>query len=161
MGQLSRKSCRHSPRHRKRSHRPDLINECEATDQLLETHHQAGARYALLLAPMDLPPSRQFDNSPHVVLTGGARGITAEIAKMLVRKGVTKLVLMGRSKPAESPLNVTEAKQAIKAQLAETGRPTPRAIEDAMRPLYKGEEARHNIEQLRAMGAEVHFVVWM
>ena len=135
-----------------------LINECEATDQLLETYHQSGERYALLLAPMELPPARQFDKTPHVVLTGGARGITAEVAKMLVRKGVTKLVLMGRSKPADTPLDVAEAKNNIRQRLSQTGRPTPRAIEDAMRPLYKAEEARHNIERLESMGAEVHFV---
>ena len=104
----------------------------------------AGKRYAYYCSPYR-PHHPCALKRVHMLSLGGARGITAEVAKMLVRKGVTKLVLMGRTAPAQAPLNITEARQHIRQELALTGRPTPRAIEDAMRPLYKGEEARKNI----------------
>ena len=142
-----------------------LLEEWGCTDEMLETHHRyrdesksSIQRYATYLQPLARPERRQFSSSQNVVLTGGARGITAEIAKALAKKGARQMVLIGRTPPGKFPLDEKQAKQQIKQQLSRTGRPTPKAIEDGLRPLRKAEEARLNIKCLSEMGVQVHFL---
>ncbi|MEL6347896.1 MAG: SDR family NAD(P)-dependent oxidoreductase [Myxococcota bacterium] len=95
---------------------------------------------------------------PVIVLTGGTRGITARVALELARRGRCRLALFARTAPGEAPLDEAATRKHIREELkAEGERGTPAQIETRMRPLRRAEEARQNIEQLRAAGAEVRF----
>jgi len=107
-----------------------------------------------------------LDSHSTVLITGGARGITAAVALELARRYQPRLVLVGRSPlpPAsESPETaaLSEAaalKAAIVSQLRAAGRPAaPADVEKVYRRLLRDREIRSNLARLRDTGAEVHY----
>jgi len=103
-----------------------------------------------------------------VLVTGGARGITAEVAIELAKRFGCKLVLVGRSPvPAsEEPTETTDlveardVKAAIMNQLRSGGAtPTPKDVETAFRKLMADREIRENVAAMRAAGATVEYHV--
>ncbi len=101
-----------------------------------------------------------------VLLTGGARGITAAVALELANRYRPNLVLVGRSPlPDEheslDTANLTESaelKAALIARLRREGRPaSPAVVESAYQRLLHDREIRGNIERLRQAGARVHY----
>jgi acyl transferase domain-containing protein/NAD(P)-dependent dehydrogenase (short-subunit alcohol dehydrogenase family) len=95
-----------------------------------------------------------------VVVTGGARGVTAEVAVGLARAFSPTLVLLGRSpEPHPEPawLAALTDEGAIKRALMEQTRgPTsPREIGEQFRRLAANREALRNLERMQAAGARV------
>ena len=100
-----------------------------------------------------------------VLLTGGARGITAEIALELAQTFQPHLVLIGRSAlPGPEPAEFAAAKSdaALKALIIDrmntTGqRPTPALIHGEFRRIKQGREIKANLAALEAAGARVDY----
>jgi NAD(P)-dependent dehydrogenase (short-subunit alcohol dehydrogenase family) len=112
-------------------------------------------------APLDrdgrTPPLGRGDV---VVITGGARGITAEVAVALAGAFRPTIVLLGRS-PAPAPepdwLAALDDEAAIKRALAAraNGHATPQAIGEQFRRLAAGREIARNLGRIEAAGAKV------
>jgi NAD(P)-dependent dehydrogenase (short-subunit alcohol dehydrogenase family)/acyl carrier protein len=146
-----------------------LIAELNGAKGLTEVGYQHGVRRTLqsVLTPLATSGSR-LDLQPDsvVLITGGARGITASIAIELAKNFRCKLVLAGRSPlPAgpESPLTagLTDAKQvksALLKQASESGQPfTPASIEAAYRKLGQEREIRSSLAAMTAAGSTVEY----
>jgi acyl transferase domain-containing protein/NADP-dependent 3-hydroxy acid dehydrogenase YdfG/acyl carrier protein len=97
-----------------------------------------------------------------VVISGGARGITAEVAVALAEASRPTIVLLGRS-PAPAPepdwLAAIDGRDeaAIKRALATraNGRATPQAIGEQSRRVMAGREIARNLRRIEAAGATV------
>jgi len=105
-----------------------------------------------------------IDSSAVVLVTGGARGITAAIARTLAERAKPTLVLLGRSPlpPENEPPDLASAEgvAALRATLLQraksTGaRATPRAIETEVRRILDAREIRENLRAMRETGARV------
>jgi NAD(P)-dependent dehydrogenase (short-subunit alcohol dehydrogenase family) len=141
----------------------------------LEVGYPGGKRtvFATVEAPL---PKTQLDslviNEDWVVLvTGGARGITAEVLTELAPYGL-RLVLVGKSPlPGSEPVDTEgideEAllKKALilhmQAQHSQPGQQPPRLlpaeINHQIQELRRNRAVRHNLERLRQLGAEVEY----
>ena len=97
-----------------------------------------------------------------VVISGGARGITAEIAYQLARTYKTEVVLLGRTaapKPEPKWLkelqNETEIKKAIISN--SPVELTPKQVGEAFREWMSNREVQHNIERIQAEGIKASY----
>ena len=99
-----------------------------------------------------------------MLVTGGARGITAEVLHPLARPGVT-LVLAGRTPltgPEDAALSELKTEAALRSHLIAKARtsgqaPRPRDIEQHVQAILRNREINANIVALRATGAEVAY----
>jgi NAD(P)-dependent dehydrogenase (short-subunit alcohol dehydrogenase family) len=121
-------------------------------------------RAAPLTLAADPPPL--LDPGAAVLITGGARGITAAVALELARRYRPTLLLVGRSplppeeEPADTAGLTTPAtlKAALIARLEREGRPSPPAsVEATYRRLLQDREIRANLARLHEAGAAVHY----
>ena len=134
-----------------------IMKELSAVDTITEIHYTQDKRSCLQLTKENFPP-RLSHSLPNVVLSGGGRGITAEIAKTLAKRGTKKLFLLGRTPPGTSILNLDRSKTEITEHLQQQfEKVTPIMVQEALQPLIHAEEVRHNIEIMESFGAEVHF----
>ncbi|HEY8504440.1 MAG TPA: SDR family NAD(P)-dependent oxidoreductase, partial [Gemmataceae bacterium] len=119
-------------------------------------------------APLDpsAEPALEIAPGSTILITGGARGITAAVALELARRHQPNLILVGRSPlPEESEpddvAGLTEpgaVKAALIERLKREGRPVaPAAVESAYQRLTRDREIRGNIERMRQAGARVHY----
>jgi NAD(P)-dependent dehydrogenase (short-subunit alcohol dehydrogenase family) len=96
-----------------------------------------------------------------VLLTGGARGITAEVAVALGRAHGCRLELLGRSPlPAEeedASLAACADKAALRGALARAGWREPKAIDAEAERLLAAREVRATLAALAAAGAPVRY----
>ena len=97
-----------------------------------------------------------------VVISGGARGITAEIAVELAESFKTNLLLLGRSPvPTQEPTwlvglsEESSIKRAIVAKSA--GQTNPKQIESRYRELMASREIRQTLDRIRATGVKVDY----
>jgi acyl transferase domain-containing protein/NAD(P)H-dependent flavin oxidoreductase YrpB (nitropropane dioxygenase family)/NAD(P)-dependent dehydrogenase (short-subunit alcohol dehydrogenase family)/acyl carrier protein len=132
--------------------------------------YQADERVMLRLAaaPLDLGRSREFGLHPDVLdpdsvvlLTGGARGITAQIAAGLARAGAGHLELVGRTPPPvgdEDPATAAAPDRiALRRLLAQAGHRTPAAIEAATNRILAEREIRATLAELTEVAASVRY----
>jgi len=135
-----------------------LLDELLIRDGQIEVGYAMGVRQSLISTPAMLAPSRQsLELGPEdvILVTGGARGITAEIARALARFG-SLLILTGRTKLSDEESAETIAcpsAHALRQALA-TGsmRDAPIAqIEQRCRELLAAREVQST---LHAIGAE-------
>lgn len=162
---------------------PDV--ECKAIDLSAEYKDidkaaEEIAEEMLLVGPMEVgisPTGRialRVDESPHqgpnagaplnpgdvIVLSGGARGVTSETAVALARAFSPILVLLGRS-PDPSPepewlaplRDEVKIKQTLATHL--NGSSSLREVADRYQRLQANREILHNVERMRAAGAQV------
>jgi NAD(P)-dependent dehydrogenase (short-subunit alcohol dehydrogenase family)/acyl carrier protein len=148
-----------------------LLAELFAADGLVEVGYRKGQRTMLQMARAPVPPegarpALPLDRDSVVLLTGGARGITAEAALHLAQRYQPTLVLVGRTPLPAGPeppetAGLTELgaiKRAIIEQQRRAGAtPTPAAVEAAYRRLVSEREVRSNLERLRRAGARVAY----
>lgn len=97
-----------------------------------------------------------------VLLTGGARGITAEIAVTLANRWQPTLVLVGRSPLPEgdepaATAGLTDLAELKAALAKELGSPKPAEVEQAYGRLLKSREVRRTLARLTAAGAQVEY----
>ena len=100
-----------------------------------------------------------------VLLTGGARGITAEAALALAEEYRPTLVLAGRTALSDEPVGTAgiEDRAVLRATMTAQLRAgstavTPATVERAVADLLAGREVRSTLSRLRAAGARVEYV---
>ncbi len=118
-------------------------------------------------APVDAsqPPAMAMDSNWRVLITGGARGITATIALELARRFQPTLLLVGRTPltAAEDPetAGIEDHKQlkAILTQRLKAGQAKvkPMDVERAYTRLIRQREVRQTLAQLQAAGSQVRY----
>jgi acyl transferase domain-containing protein/NAD(P)H-dependent flavin oxidoreductase YrpB (nitropropane dioxygenase family)/NAD(P)-dependent dehydrogenase (short-subunit alcohol dehydrogenase family) len=124
-------------------------------------------RMRAALLDLDADPPPLLEPGMPVLVTGGARGITAAVALELARRYRPALLLVGRSplppeeEDSETAGHTTPAtiKAALIARLEREGRPpAPALVESQYRRLMQDREIRTNLAQLRATGAAIHYL---
>jgi acyl transferase domain-containing protein/NAD(P)H-dependent flavin oxidoreductase YrpB (nitropropane dioxygenase family)/NAD(P)-dependent dehydrogenase (short-subunit alcohol dehydrogenase family) len=105
------------------------------------------------------------DSSWVFLLTGGARGITAEIAQTIAQRYKSRLILVGASEMPQdeaadtSALTDAAAIRAVLLQRLRSGGKTvkPAAVEAAYQRLSRDREIRRNLAQLAQAGSPVEY----
>jgi NAD(P)-dependent dehydrogenase (short-subunit alcohol dehydrogenase family)/acyl carrier protein len=94
-----------------------------------------------------------------VVVTGGARGVTAECAVALADAGAKGLLLLGRSTAPQAEeawlsdaTSDAEIKKALLAHAVFDGRPTPRVLGQAAARVAADREIRSTLARIAAVG---------
>ncbi len=112
------------------------------------------------------PSALELKPGEPVLISGGARGITALVAAELARTWRPTLLIVGTTPlPGDSESADTlglsgeaEIKAALHARLRREGRPgSPAEIETAYQALRRAREVRENLEILRQTGATVAY----
>jgi acyl transferase domain-containing protein/NAD(P)-dependent dehydrogenase (short-subunit alcohol dehydrogenase family) len=148
-----------------------LLQELFTDDEQIEVGYQGQRRLALqpIAVPVrsDGPPAVAIDPSSVILLTGGARGITAEVARSLAEQYQPTLLLIGRSplpQSAESLETVglsspQELKAALMIRLDGDGRQVALSrVEAAYTRLMQDREIRSNLAAMERAGATVHYL---
>jgi acyl transferase domain-containing protein/NAD(P)H-dependent flavin oxidoreductase YrpB (nitropropane dioxygenase family)/NAD(P)-dependent dehydrogenase (short-subunit alcohol dehydrogenase family) len=147
-----------------------LLSEISMADERVEIHYQGAVRHILLpqAAPLNKngPMQVEMDDSSVILLTGGARGITAEVACELAARYKSTLLLVGRSPlPELSESTETanyhaaqELKKVLMEQMSRTGEKViPQRIEAAYSALLRDREIRRNLAEMERSGASAHY----
>ena len=146
-----------------------LLSELAADCDQVEVGYRDGRRVTLSARPAPLTASGagpELDRDSVVLATGGARGITAQVARELAERCGATLVLVGRSPlpAAEDSSDVAgiESPQELKAILIERlraagERPTPTAVEALLGRLTQNREMRGTLAAIEAAGAGVDY----
>ncbi len=145
-----------------------LLAELLAGDSQSEVGWRGSQRLVLEPVPSALPESVAYDIESEWVLliTGGARGITADVALELAERYHATLVLAGRSPlpPRDEQADTAglttpqELKAALIARLRSQGQTaTPALVEKAYHQLLNEREIRENVRALERAGARVHY----
>lgn len=147
-----------------------ILTEINVGDAAVEVGYQRDQR--LVFAPTSAPLQKDgghglsIDSSWVILATGGARGITAEVAGELARKYRPTLILVGSSPPppeteADDTAGLTtprDLKAALIVRMQQQGRPVVVAeIDAAYRALCKEREIRSNLAAMRQAGAQVTY----
>jgi NAD(P)-dependent dehydrogenase (short-subunit alcohol dehydrogenase family) len=121
-------------------------------------------RCALALLPAPAPPGDLgLSEGDLVLVSGGARGVTAAAATALAQAAPVELILLGRTPaPEEEPawLAGLEDPAQIKRALMTHGFdavPTPKALEKRFRRLQAQREIQATLDQLTALGARASY----
>jgi acyl transferase domain-containing protein/NAD(P)-dependent dehydrogenase (short-subunit alcohol dehydrogenase family) len=148
-----------------------LCAELMAADGIVEIGYRDGQRLVLELVPSphySEEPGLPLDGDSILLITGGARGITARAALKLAETARPTLLLVGRTplptvpEPRETVglIEPQSIRRALIEQLGRTGRPvTPALVEEAYRQLLHAREVRENLERLRQTGARVEYLI--
>ena len=135
-----------------------VCDELELGDAAAEIRRDGRLRAVRELERLARPPRHSRFDEQVVLVTGGARGVTARVAIELARRGAKTLVIAGRSAPGELPLDEAAERARLKAALRDAGkRASPAAVDRELAPLKKAEEARRNLAAMAEAGAEVLF----
>ena len=105
-----------------------------------------------------------LDPGDVVVVSGGARGITASAALALARETALKLVLLGRSpKPEDEPdwlsglSDEADIKKAILEHEFKGHKPTPAELEIAFKAHMANREIAASLAELKSAGADAYY----
>jgi acyl transferase domain-containing protein/NAD(P)H-dependent flavin oxidoreductase YrpB (nitropropane dioxygenase family)/NAD(P)-dependent dehydrogenase (short-subunit alcohol dehydrogenase family) len=159
-----------NPKEESRQLAAHLLAELVTPEAPTAVGYAAGQRAALRLAaaPLDCDAAGgstagQLGLGPDfvVLLTGGARGITAQVAIGLARAAGGHLELVGRT-PApsvtEDPVTAGAADRvALRRVLAQAGKGTPAQIEAATSQILAEREIRATLRELTGVAASVHY----
>jgi NAD(P)-dependent dehydrogenase (short-subunit alcohol dehydrogenase family) len=147
-----------------------LIRELRSEKDITEVGYSAGKRFVLQVEETVLdsavPTGVTIDSDSVIVITGGARGITAEVAFDIASKYKPTLIIVGRNprpeahEPADTA-NLTgtrELKAAIMDRMkAEGQQVTIAAVEAIYQKLIREREIRSNLQRLEQTGATVRY----
>jgi acyl transferase domain-containing protein/NAD(P)H-dependent flavin oxidoreductase YrpB (nitropropane dioxygenase family)/acyl carrier protein len=150
-----------------------LLAELFAQDGDIEVGLTAEGRHTIGLEPRPLAPAGlerlTLEPGAVVLVTGGAYGITADLARMLAERYRPRLVLAGRSALTGDEPEATRAipdAAGLRAFLGERlrqecavagGKPRPALVEAELKRILKEREIRANLAALRAAGSSVEY----
>ncbi|QTA83492.1 Polyketide-type polyunsaturated fatty acid synthase [Desulfonema limicola] len=107
-------------------------------------------------------------NSESVFLvSGGAKGVTAKCVAQLAADHACKFILMGRSKYedkqepawAKGIENEADLKKSIMLELKNRGeKPTPKAVNQMLKPLLSDREIRKALSEIHKTGAKAEYI---
>lgn len=129
----------------------------------LEVGLNANETITLVAERQSLPKHEQalINQGDLVVITGGARGVTAEVAYQLAASWQSNLLLLGRSEVSEIEVawsqgieNEAELKQAIAKQ--NTGIKPPE-LQNKFKKLMAEREVRANLNRIKQTGVQVEY----
>ncbi|MFB7787833.1 SDR family NAD(P)-dependent oxidoreductase [Streptomyces vinaceus] len=141
----------------------------DVSTDIADVGHDAEGRRTVV--PSAEPPAGHVQAVPEIgaqdllVVTGGARGITADCLQALVEARPAGLLLLGRSQVSAEPewargLEGAALKGAIVKRITGAGeKPTPRGVEAVYREVTGSRDVRDNLDRLRATGASVEYLV--
>jgi acyl transferase domain-containing protein/NAD(P)-dependent dehydrogenase (short-subunit alcohol dehydrogenase family) len=146
-----------------------ILGELTTPRQEREAYYRNGSR--LVPEPWSAPLSTEralVDLGPDdvVVLIGGARGITAEVAREMARQARPTLILVGRSAWPETAepeaiaraVSDSELKRVLFAELKAQGKaPSPLELDAAARRILQEREMRAVRAALEAAGSRVFY----
>ncbi|MCB2180484.1 MAG: SDR family NAD(P)-dependent oxidoreductase [Desulfobulbaceae bacterium] len=147
-----------------------LVTECTADDGLVQVGYRNGSRLAPALVETSLASRKTEPCRPEsswvIVVTGGARGITATISADIAKRYQPTLILAGRSPmPAEKEgeetchlSQTTEIKKALIEKHKKSGKAFQIGdIEKECAQIVKDREIRAHLAQMRQYGATVSY----
>ncbi|MBN9117617.1 MAG: SDR family oxidoreductase [Planctomycetes bacterium] len=106
-------------------------------------------------------PEVTLDANSTVLITGGARGITAKVAQEIATRYKSRLVLVGSSPLPEAEgaetASLHSAGEIKAALLKQQPGAKPAAVEAAYKRLLKDREIRANLAAIRAAGSAVEY----
>ena len=149
--------------------RQKLLDELTSPDDTLQVGLPGDRRLTVMpqLAPLEGVTTRHIERDWVFLVTGGARGVTAEIARQLAARYQPTLILAGASplpagpEPADTAgiIEIPRLKTAITARLraASSSPLKPAAVEATLQRLLKDREILQSIENLRRAGAKVEY----
>ncbi|MGW8185680.1 MAG: SDR family NAD(P)-dependent oxidoreductase, partial [Desulfobacterales bacterium] len=113
--------------------------------------------------PAVAPAARPLETGDVVVVSGGARGVTAAVALALAADTQSKLILLGRSptpEPEPAWLKESTDAAAVKRAILDhelNGSPTPIQLESAFRRHMANREIAATLAAIRQTGSEAHY----
>ncbi|WP_221889761.1 SDR family NAD(P)-dependent oxidoreductase [Streptomyces sp. WAC06614] len=139
-----------------------LAELCTPDGPASVTYGPDGARCARQAVPGGTAPLRgelPLDRDAVVLLTGGARGITARTALALARATGCHVELLGRTAPptGEDPFPHAQDRVALRAALIAHGLRAPAEIEAAASRILAGREVRATLDALARDAASVRY----
>lgn len=144
-----------------------LIEELTSTDEALQVGLPGDRRLTLVAQaePAATRASRAIQRDWVVLITGGGRGITAEVARQIAGQRQPVLVIAGASplpvpelRDTDGVTDISRIKAALTARLKSSGMPVkPAAVEAAYQRLMKEREIHATLEALHAAGARVEY----
>ncbi|MEE8233548.1 MAG: acyltransferase domain-containing protein, partial [Gammaproteobacteria bacterium] len=151
----------------------NIVDECLTRDPLggaFEVGITNEQRYTLELNTAAIngnKTSSTLNPNDVVVVTGGARGVTAEIAVALAETYQTNLLLLGRSEmpePEETWLNGLTTEADIKKAVLEHNEKglrlkliKPKDIDNTCKKIIADREIRNNLQRIEATGVKVMY----
>jgi len=141
-----------------------LLGELAAVDGPFEVGRDGDRRVTWQVEPGPLAkdaPEIALGADDTVLVTGGARGITARVAREIAERYKSKLVLVGSSPtPVEEgadTVNLHTASEIKTALLKRQSGAKPAAVEAEYKRLLKDREIRANLDAIRAAGGTVEY----
>jgi len=147
-----------------------IVQELFARESRVEVAYRGGERFALDVVASPMPDEKAaplpIDSQSVVLVTGGARGITAEIALEIAQAAKPTLIIVGRTaEPSKQEDAATEGltsprdlKAKIMEQLKAAGKPVSiAAVESIYQNLLKDREIRDNLAAMVQAGARVEY----
>jgi len=142
-----------------------LLTELITPDAPAAVGYVAGERVTLQVVPAPLRSGAVgvagLGPESVVLLTGGARGITARVAAGLARVSGCHLELAGRTAPPSSDEDLVTAAAAdrvtLRRVLAQSGTGTPAEIDAAASRLLAERAIRTTLGELSGLAASVHY----
>jgi acyl transferase domain-containing protein/NAD(P)H-dependent flavin oxidoreductase YrpB (nitropropane dioxygenase family)/NAD(P)-dependent dehydrogenase (short-subunit alcohol dehydrogenase family) len=146
-----------------------VLSELTAADGIVEVGYRDGKRHVVGMDPSPVDrskPGLSLDRNSTILITGGARGITALAALRLAREFRPRLIIVGRTRLPDGPESPETAnlatpvdlKRALIEQRRRDGKPiTIAAIESAYDQLRRERDVRLSLAQLREAGSSVEY----
>lgn len=146
-----------------------VLAELSLRDGVNEAGFRAGARVTLqptIVGTSQRSQQIELGSDDVVLITGGAKGITADIAIELAHQFKPTLVLVGRSslpddeEPADTATftDAPSLKKVIMQRIQRSGeKPAPAMVERAFRKLMGEREIRASLAAMKQAGATVHY----
>ena len=140
-------------------------------DGPVEVGYRRGKRLGIEAHRDDLPAASMdattspLDRNDVILITGGAQGITGEVARELAQRTKGTLLLLGRTAPppaeeaaATAGLQGVDLRRMLMEQLRQANQPvTPREVEARVQRLMKERDIRTTLAELRATGARIEY----
>ncbi|MES1258548.1 MAG: SDR family NAD(P)-dependent oxidoreductase, partial [Acidobacteriota bacterium] len=146
-----------------------LVSELASRDGLREVGYRQGRRLTLRSLPAPLrtsEPNALLTQDSVVLVTGGARGVTAEVALELARRFQPQMILVGRTPLSEAGEETEldsvpegrELKARLISKLQRAGiTPTPAQVEGEHGRVCREREIRGHLKAIAATGARVEY----
>ena len=138
-----------------------LFDEIQSGDTRVEVGFRNGKRYGITLANIPVSANEPFVKEGDTLLvTGGARGITYEIIKQVVKQYHVNLVILGRSEIKVEPEFLSpgmDEKKIFEILSAKMTGSKPVEIKKAVARVMNQLDSAKNIATLESLGSKVNY----
>ena len=150
----------------------DLLRELNEPGAV-DVGYRDGRRYAIRPVRKELPetppdgPAARLSSNDVVLVTGGARGITAQVVQEIASHAQIRFILLGRSALSdekEDPATAVagdpaELRKIVVDHMRDGGEaPTPKQVESEVRQLLAAREIRQSLAAVRQSGSQAEYI---